>query len=85
MNYGQKPECARVFVEQAKEQYDADPQGVLLEMRRFANQHDTAEFTTDPRVVIQCRLGRCSVSLTQVNGELTIDAPLCARQKPLTK
>jgi len=84
MNYESTPSCAREFLETAKQDFEQDPQTALLEVRRFANHHDTAEFTTTPRVVIACRLGGCSVTLTQNEGELSIDAPLCARQRALT-
>jgi|GEM_PF-1764826 len=57
--------CAREFLERAIEQSASNPNEALLEVRRFAALHDTAEFTTTQEVAIQCRLGNCAVRLVR--------------------
>lgn len=80
MDYQSSPVCAREFFEQAIVTADSGPSAPLMEVRRFANAHDTAEFSTEQRVVISCRLAGCAVTLTRPDGRTKVDAPDCPSQ-----
>jgi len=81
MNRESKALCAKEFLQDAIDSYPEDPSQVLLDVRRFTNQRDTAEFTTQQRIVTQCQLGGCTVSLVMNEGKIAVDAPGCPRTR----
>lgn len=77
MNSLENIKCAEKAAERAREMYAATPETALREMRRYADTRDTAEFATDPRIVIACRAGACAVTLLGNENGLSIEANGC--------
>lgn len=77
----EKPtECTKQFLEEAIKAHPIDPEGTLLSVRRYAAERDTTELSSVQKIIIQCRMGGCSVTLTRPDGLFVVDAPNCPRR-----
>lgn len=72
-----KVPCARQFLEDADMHYKVSPCEALVEVRRFIDRHDSAEFASRGEVVLTCKLGGCAVSMTRDEAGMHITAPTC--------
>lgn len=79
--FDEKPtECTKQFLEEAVKAHPKDPDGALLRVRRYAAERDTTELSSVQKIIIQCRMGGCSVALTRPDGTFVVDAPTCPRR-----
>ena len=77
----EKPtECTKQFLEEAIKAHPKDPEGTLLSVRRYAAERDTSELSSVRKIIIQCRMGGCSVTLSRPEDTLIVSAPDCPRR-----
>lgn len=77
----EKPtECTKQFLEEAIKAHPKDPEGTLLSVRRYAAERDTTELSSVRKIIIQCRMGGCSVTLSRPEDTLIVSAPDCPRR-----
>ena len=80
MNAEKPNECTRQFLEEAIKAHPSDPEGTLISVHRYAAERDSVELSSEQKIIIQCRMGGCSVTLSRPEDTLIVSAPDCPRR-----